>query len=795
MGYIIRQGRTELGDRVSGQPVSLSGSGRELHQSFIVENVDKKEWEYEEAKKKYEQQLSEARASGSEITFTSPEGKVLGYESPSQQKSIMASQVPSSPPYFKPAEAMIPRQKTGLETFRERLFESPVKTKESLVDMGKTAFEKISAGYQTAEKKTSQALFSEGKFNPFGINERLPASLTGKKSNISVEYKDVTGMGTGIRKQISEKPIETASFAVGTSFFQTAIGGSRYLFTPPKFLSNIGRGLELGMTGLYATSTSYNILSSKDRGQAIGSEFVKFSAVTGGGILGSKIVSTFPSSSKTYTYNTNIREKVLFERPLAKVEGVESGLLSKEKISLTTSGVKQQTSTRLKFGETAKVLSSKKYKSPFVSITKGNIQGQKYTSVSIARLTPKGFAGKTYTQFSSYKTELSFVGQKGLLKYKTMSGEIFKVEKGILPKYAGVKSPSELSLFSAKAKVYEPLEVYGNKKGYLQVQALGQKKYTANIKKVFGVQKVETSFRARQTSRAIIEKYASPKVVSRTTKGFDLTGKLESVYLKVKQITPKFIFSPVKYKPDITLGNIAYSKAGKMYSGISAKESRWITTSTQYDVQKIVTTQKSGFRRMEIDFPAMNTKGSIYSNKRVRFILEQPSQISASYPKIKAVSSPAVFEPVVVPVSSSIIIPRGITRPRTEIVTQPKTRIVTQPRTEIVPRIKTEIKTQIKTELRTQLRTQLQTNINTNVPSGIGFRISQPPPPPPPNITPSLLIPKPKKAVKKSKQKFIPSEFNPKYFASIEAVSFGIKGVKPPKIELMKGLNIRPIVR
>jgi hypothetical protein len=38
-------------------------------------------------------------------------------------------------------------------------------------------------------------------------------------------------------------------------------------------------------------------------------------------------------------------------------------------------------------------------------------------------------------------------------------------------------------------------------------------------------------------------------------------------------------------------------------------------------------------------------------------------------------------------------------------------------------------------------------------------------------------------------------KFKPRYFASIEATAFGIKGKMPSKGELMTGLNIRPMVR
>jgi len=38
-------------------------------------------------------------------------------------------------------------------------------------------------------------------------------------------------------------------------------------------------------------------------------------------------------------------------------------------------------------------------------------------------------------------------------------------------------------------------------------------------------------------------------------------------------------------------------------------------------------------------------------------------------------------------------------------------------------------------------------------------------------------------------------KFKPKYFASVEATAFGIKGKKPSKRELEMGLDIRPMVK
>lgn len=155
------------------------------------------------------------------------------------------------------------------------------------------------------------------------------------------------------------------------------------------------------------------------------------------------------------------------------------------------------------------------------------------------------------------------------------------------------------------------------------------------------------------------------------------------------------------------------------------------------------------------------------------------------------------------PIPKTLAIPRTRTISDTKAATRTITRAKPETRTLITPAIKTEIFTEVQprvrvvpevravTETRATTRTLIRTTTPTRTPTPVITDTTYTPTTPPPDIL-FPFFPKSKgRGIKSSlDERLVP--FKPKYFASIEATYFGIKG-KATRQAQITGLGLRPI--
>lgn len=178
---------------------------------------------------------------------------------------------------------------------------------------------KFLEGISTAEKKVSEFLFepseykrySSGEpikvFNPKPFREgqplyfKLPGEVSKeqlRKSNLKVTYTNP--FASGIRKEVTEKPLSTgltvvsiaggsAAYSYGKLGYTKLAGKFPTLQKTYKAIEGTEKVFGTGLSGAYVGVTGLNIATSSNKSEAIGREFVRFTAVSGGINLGSRL--------------------------------------------------------------------------------------------------------------------------------------------------------------------------------------------------------------------------------------------------------------------------------------------------------------------------------------------------------------------------------------------------------------------------------------------------------------------------------------------------------------------------
>ncbi len=201
-------------------------------------------------------------------------------------------------------------------------------------------------------------------------------------------------------------------------------------------------------------------------------------------------------------------------------------------------------------------------------------------------------------------------------------------------------------------------------------------------------------------------------------------------------------------------------------------------------------------RPVKVYVPKPPKPKTFYSSENIVLPVETVRKIASSLTS----KGKTVLYPVIAPKIKSEI----DTKIKPEVKITPKIK----PEVKITPKIRPEIK--ITQRITPEVRLNIDTRINTEIRTKTYTRTYTPKAPPSmpttriptPTITPittitppPILLPPKRRSKQKRKGEEQLVSFNPKYFASVEATVFKIKGKMPTARELATGLNIRPMVK
>lgn len=162
--------------------------------------------------------------------------------------------------------------------------------------------------YSGAERKVSDTLFpyreSRGGrvLDPFSISQKLPFDVKESAVKQKIRTRDTHGIATGIRREVTEKPISTGAMFVGggavrAGYSGIKLGVVKLAFYAPKLqklggvTAKAGKALSYGLGGAYGGSVGYNIGTSPEGvGVASGREIVRSTALFSGFGAGGKLV-------------------------------------------------------------------------------------------------------------------------------------------------------------------------------------------------------------------------------------------------------------------------------------------------------------------------------------------------------------------------------------------------------------------------------------------------------------------------------------------------------------------------
>lgn len=166
---------------------------------------------------------------------------------------------------------------------------------------------KIGTSYNKVESSVSNAIFpykeSRGMrvFDPFSLSEKYSPFDVKESEAVRTRTVDNLGIATGIRREITEKPVATTALFVGSATARVGYSGAKlglvklaYYFPPlqkvGKVAGVVGKYGSYALGGAYGGVVAYNIGTSKEGvGVAIGREIVRESAIFGGFSVGGLI--------------------------------------------------------------------------------------------------------------------------------------------------------------------------------------------------------------------------------------------------------------------------------------------------------------------------------------------------------------------------------------------------------------------------------------------------------------------------------------------------------------------------